>query len=94
MRHGAQAKVREVERFRASPLFDERERLALEVAERMTVSGRRVDEALFERLRERFSEAEVVELAATVALENFRSRLNVALGVEAQGFCPLPEARR
>jgi alkylhydroperoxidase family enzyme len=93
MRHGAQAKVREVERFRDSPLFDERERLALEVAERMTITGQRVDDALFERLRERFSEAEAVELAATVALENFRSRLNVALGVEAQGFCPLPEAR-
>jgi alkylhydroperoxidase family enzyme len=93
MRHGAQAKVREVERFRDSRLFDERERLALEVAERMTITGQRVDDALFERLRERFSEAEVVELAATVALENFRSRLNAALGVEAQGFCPLPEAR-
>jgi alkylhydroperoxidase family enzyme len=84
--------VRAVERFRESPLFDERERLALEMAERMTVTGQRVDDAFFARLRERFSEAEVVELAATVAAENFRSRLNVALGVEAQGFCPLPDA--
>jgi hypothetical protein len=31
----------------------------------------------------------MVELTAVVALENFRSKLNPALGVEAQGFCRL-----
>jgi hypothetical protein len=25
-----------------------------------------------------------------VALENFRSKLNVPLGIEAQGFCVIP----
>jgi len=28
-----------------------------------------------------------VELTAAVALENFRSKFNVALGIESQGFC-------
>ncbi len=92
MQHGAPAeKVREVSQFRQSRLFDDRERLALELAERMTVTGETVTDELFERLRRRFSEAEIVELAATVALENFRSKLNVALAVKAQGFCLLPE---
>jgi alkylhydroperoxidase family enzyme len=55
----------------------------------MTITGQRVDEALFARVRAHFSEAQVVELTAAVALENFRSKFNVALGIEAQGFCVL-----
>ena len=34
----------------------------------------------------------MVELTAAVALENFRSKFNVALGIEAQGFCVLDVA--
>ena len=33
------------------------------------------------------SDAEIVELAAWVALENFRSRFNAGLGLRSQGFC-------
>ena len=37
--------------------------------------------------------AEVEHLAqAAVALENFRSKFNVPLGIESQGFCLLPKA--
>jgi alkylhydroperoxidase family enzyme len=39
--------------------------------------------------RQHFSEAQLVELAAAVALENFRSKFNTAFGVEPQGFCVL-----
>ncbi|MGH7331354.1 MAG: carboxymuconolactone decarboxylase family protein, partial [Candidatus Rokuibacteriota bacterium] len=66
-----------------------RERLALAYAEAMTITGHKVTDELFERLRRHFSEAELVELTAAVALENFRSKFNVALGIEAQGFCTL-----
>jgi alkylhydroperoxidase family enzyme len=82
-------KVRQVESAATSPLYSERERVALEVAEAMTITGRRVDDDLFGRARAHFSEPEIVELAAAVALENFRSKFNIALGVEAQGFCLL-----
>jgi hypothetical protein len=41
-------------------------------------------------VRSFFDEAQVVELSAAVALENFRSKLNVPLGIEAQGFCVIP----
>ncbi|HEX7124881.1 MAG TPA: hypothetical protein VF406_03775 [Thermodesulfobacteriota bacterium] len=88
MRSGAtQEKLEAIERFRESPLFDGRERAALEMAEAMTITGREVDDALFARVREHFSEPAAVELAAVIALENFRSKLNRALGVDAQGFC-------
>ena len=82
-------KVREIATWRESRRFSEAERAALEYAEAMTVTGRRVDDELFARLRAFYDEAQVVELTAVAALENFRSKLNPALGVEAQGFCRL-----
>jgi alkylhydroperoxidase family enzyme len=69
--------------------------VALELGERMTIAGQSVDDEFFARLRRSFSEAETVELVALVGFENMRSRMNIALGVEAQGFCLLagaPEA--
>jgi len=80
-------KIRAVPAWRESALFSEMERDALEYAERMTITGERVDDALWARLRRHFDESQVVELTAVVALENFRSKFNVPLGVEAQGFC-------
>lgn len=56
----------------------------------MTITDQNVDDELFARLRERFSEAEIVELTAGIAMENFRSKFNAPLQVAAQGFCPLP----
>ena len=90
MQAGAtEEKIRAVHDFATSALFDEVERAALAYAEAMTITGQRVDDALFARVRSHFSEAQVVELTAAVALENFRSKFNVALGIEAQGFCVL-----
>jgi alkylhydroperoxidase family enzyme len=90
MQAGAsEEKIREVERWRESALFSPMERDALEYAERMTITGQRVSDELFGRLRAHFSEAEIVELTAAVALENFRSKFNVPLQIEAQGFCLL-----
>ena len=82
-------KIREVPSWRESRLFSPVERDALEYAERMTITGEKVTEELFARLRGHFSEAQMVELTAVVALENFRSKFNPALGIEAQGFCVL-----
>jgi alkylhydroperoxidase family enzyme len=88
MRAGAsEAKIAEVTTALASELFEESEKTALEYAEAITFTDRKVTEELFERVRAHFSEAQIVELTAAVALENFRSKFNVALGIEAQGFC-------
>jgi len=90
MRNGAsEDKIRAIEQAATSPLFDEVERTALAYAEAMTITGRRVSDELFARIRTHFDEAQIVELTAGVALENFRSKFNVALGIEAQGFCVL-----
>jgi alkylhydroperoxidase family enzyme len=88
MRAGAtEAKIAEVATALTSELFDDREKTALEYAEAITFTDRKVTEELFVRVRAHFSEPEIVELTAAVALENFRSKFNVALGIEAQGFC-------
>jgi alkylhydroperoxidase family enzyme len=90
MRAGAsEDKIRAVDSAATSALFDEAERAAIEYAEAMTITGRRVSDEQFTRVRTHFSEAQVVELTAAVALENFRSKFNVALGIESQGFCLL-----
>jgi alkylhydroperoxidase family enzyme len=86
-----EAKLQAAASWRDNTLFSEEERLALDYAERITTTGQRVDDALFARLKTRFSEAQIVELTAAIALENFRSKFNPPLGIEAQGFCLLPE---
>lgn len=84
-------KLAEVAAWRDSKLFSEAERVALEYAESITYTDRRVDDALFARLKQHFTEAQIVELTAAVALENFRSKFNPPLGIEAQGFCMVPK---
>ena len=88
MQAGAsEAKIAEVTAAATSDLFVEGEKAALEYAEAMTFTDRTVTGELFARVRAHFSEAQIVELTAAAALENFRSKFNVALGIEAQGFC-------
>ena len=89
---GGLEKVAEVLNWRDSKLFSPAERVALEYAERITYTDRQVDDALFAELKKHFTEAQLVELTAVIALENFRSKFNPTLGVEAQGFCMVPTA--
>jgi alkylhydroperoxidase family enzyme len=88
---GGMEKLAEVTTWRDSTLFSEAERLALEYAERITYTDRKVDDALVDDLKKHYSEAQIVELTAAIAMENFRSKFNPALGIEAQGFCMVPK---
>jgi alkylhydroperoxidase family enzyme len=86
-------KVRAASRWRDSELFDDRERTVLEYAEEATASPAIVSDQLVARLHAHFTDAEIVELVAWVALENFRSRFNAGLGLRSQGFaerCDIP----
>ena len=65
MRAGAsEAKIAEVTTALTSDLFDESEKTALEYAEAITFTDRKVTEELFARVRAHFSEAQIVELTA------------------------------
>jgi alkylhydroperoxidase family enzyme len=88
------AKVRAANDWRASDLFDDRERVVLEYAEVATGCPAEVSDELAARIRTHLNDAEFVELAAWVALENFRSRFNAGLGLRSQGFadrCEIPK---
>ncbi|MBI2991974.1 MAG: hypothetical protein HYY47_07550 [Deltaproteobacteria bacterium] len=59
----------------------------------MTYTKKRVTDRFFKRVKRHFTDEELVELAAIIALENFRSKFNPVFGVEANGFCALPAVR-
>lgn len=88
----AAEKVEALAGWRQSPLFDRRERDALDYAEAMTRSDRRVDDGMIERLRAHFDDDTIVELTGLIAFQNMSSKFNSALDVPAQGFCKLPHA--
>ena len=66
-----------------SPLYEEKERAALEYADAITLTDRDVDNNLFEKVHGHFGEDEVVELTATIAWENRRA-VNRALRIPSQ----------
>ena len=81
--------------YAAANLFSETERLVLGYADVMTRTPVEVPEEMFSALRTQFDEAQLVELTATIAWENYRARFNHAFGLEAEGFsegpfCALP----
>jgi AhpD family alkylhydroperoxidase len=89
-RGAAIEKVAALHDWRGSPLFDERERLALEYAEAVTLGSGEIDEGLIGRVKRRFDDDALVELTALIAFQNMSSKFNSALGVPPMGFCPIP----
>ena len=79
-------KILALDDYATSPLYDEKERAALDYADRITVTDRDVDDELFDRLRRFFDEDALVELTATIAWENSSSKFNRALRVPSQGL--------
>jgi len=68
----------------AVELFDDRERVALDYADAITLSDRDVDDALFQRLRQFFEPDAIVELTEVIAWENASSKFNRALRIGSQ----------
>jgi Uncharacterized conserved protein len=87
---GGLDKLGDLLNWRDSTRFSEAEQVALEYAERITHTDQQVDDELFARVKQHFTEPQIVELTAAIAFENFRSKFNPPLGIEAQGFCVVP----
>ena len=77
-------KIDALPEYANSELYDEAERVALEFADAMTITGRDVSDELFARLRTLYDDDAVVELTATIAWENSSSKFNRALRVPSQ----------
>ena len=81
--------------YATSTLFSETEKLVLQYADAMTETPVEVSDALFAKLREKFTDAQLVELTSALAWENYRARFDHAFGIEAEGFtkgsyCAMP----
>jgi alkylhydroperoxidase family enzyme len=77
-------KIRALQDYATSPHYTEPERIALEYADAMTVTGGEVSDEFFSRLRNFYDDDQVVELTAIIAWENASSKFNRALRVPSQ----------
>lgn len=85
--------------YQTSVAFDARERVALELADELVKTPATISDELFNRLLQQFSYPELVELAATIAFENYRARFNRVFDIGSGGFshgavCALPPRNR
>lgn len=95
MRAGASSeKILAVNSYQESNLFSAREKMALAFAEKMVFTDQDVSDEFFAELRKVFSDRALVELNATIVIEDLLSKFDHAFLVEAQGFCPLPQGKK
>jgi alkylhydroperoxidase family enzyme len=57
-------------------VFNEVERLVIELADAMAATPSNVSDELYARLRKQFSEEQLLQLGGQIAFENHRARLN------------------
>jgi len=84
--------------YRESDLFSPLDKLVIDLAVAMSSTPPDVPGELRAELRRHLTDAQLAEVAASIAWENHRARINRALGVRAVGFsegafCLLPERR-
>jgi AhpD family alkylhydroperoxidase len=82
-------------RYRASDLFTEREKLALDYTVAVMRTPVEVTDELFARMKEHFSDKQMVEITALLTVVNL-DRFNAAFGIGSAGFsegmvCVLPD---
>jgi alkylhydroperoxidase family enzyme len=82
----SEEKILALPQYATSPLYTEQERVALEYADCMTITGRDVSDELFARLRAFYTDDALVELTEIIAWENASSKFNRALRIPSQGL--------
>ena len=60
----------------AEGLLNAKEQLVIELADAMATAPANISDDLYKRLRDEFSEEQLIELSAQIAFENFRARWN------------------
>jgi alkylhydroperoxidase family enzyme len=66
--------------------FNDTERLVIELADAMTDTPANVSDDLYARLRNQFSEEQLMQLGAQIAFENYRARWNRIFNVESDNL--------
>ena len=78
------AKLAAVWEYRTSPLYTDRERVALDFAIAAASQPNDVTDELFAEMKRHWNEGEIVEITATVALFGFMSRWNDTMATELE----------
>jgi alkylhydroperoxidase family enzyme len=82
-RHGfTDDQINNLADFRNRSDFSEAEKIALELAERVTRDPHEVDDNFWAELRRHYDEGEIIELLAAIGLFNYFNRFNDALRME------------
>jgi len=63
--------------------FNETERMVIELADALTSTPANISDDLYARLRNQFSEEQLIELAAQISFENYRARLSRLYNAES-----------
>jgi alkylhydroperoxidase family enzyme len=66
--------------------FNDTEKLVIELADGMTNTPADVSDDLYARLRNQFSEEQLMQLGAQIAFENYRARWNRIFNVESDNL--------
>ncbi len=88
--------ILDLSRHRESDEFSELEKLALDYTVALSETPAQVSDSLYEKLSAKLSEAQLVELTAVIAFENYLARFNRGFAIQPMGFsegavCPLPD---
>lgn len=73
--------------------LSDRERVALEYADRVSATPVDVPDDFFATLQKLFSDREIVELTTQIAHENYNAKSNRPLRVDSNNFCDFPIPR-
>jgi len=79
-----EAKMKAAWTFESSPLFYESEKAALNLAKQTSIYPNQSTEEDFERLRQHYSEEEIVEIVFTISLYAFLNRFNSTIQTDLE----------
>ena len=88
---GETEKISQLKSWQANNIYSQREQVALEYAETVTITGRTVTPKLQTKLLQHFKKEEIIELTAIIAYQNLSSKFNSALDIKPNGFCDIPK---
>jgi AhpD family alkylhydroperoxidase len=86
---GETEKISQLKSWQANNIYSQREQVALEYAETVTITGRNVSPELQSKLLQQFKKEEIIELTAIIAYQNLSSKFNSALDIKPNGFCDI-----
>ena len=74
-------------------VFNETERLVIELADAMADTPSNISDELYDRLSKRFSAEQLLQLGGQIAFENYRARLNRVFDVKSDElYTPSPQS--